>query len=231
MDFEDDTCTRLGVRPVINARGTWTCPTGSLELPAVCAATEEASKYFVDLYELQQAVGRRLAKLSGAESGIITSGAAAMAAATAACTAGTAPKKIWRLPDTAGMKGEVVMFGGRTLFDGAIRLTGAKLVTAGTHQELEAVLGENTAMVYATRDHEALEKALEVTKAAGVPMLVDRAASIPPIENLSRFAKMGADLYCFSGGKGLGGPQCSGLLLGRKHLIEAARAIANQSEE
>jgi L-seryl-tRNA(Ser) seleniumtransferase len=217
--------TRIGVRPLINARGTWTYLSGSLELPEVRDAKQEAAMHFVDMFELQRAVGKRLAELSGAESGMITSGAAgAMAAATAGCLAGTDPDRVWQLPDTTGMKSEFVMLGGRSPFDSAIRLAGAKLVIARTVEELPAALNEKTAMVYATWRGERLEQALAITKKAGVPLLMDDAAGIPPIENLRVYSKMGCDLYTFSGGKGLSGPQCSGLLLGRKDLIEAALA-------
>jgi L-seryl-tRNA(Ser) seleniumtransferase len=217
--------TRIGVTPIINARGTWTYTSASLELPEVRAAKQAAAMHFVDMWELQRAVGRRLAELSGAESGMVTAGAAAaMATATAACIAGTDPAKIWQLPDTTGLKQEIVMFGGRISFDSAIRAVGGKLVLAYSHDELKAALSEKTAMVYTTARGEALEKAIPITKNAGVPILVDWAAGIPPIENLSLPWKMGADLYTFSGGKGLCGPQCSGLLLGRKDLIEASLA-------
>jgi len=122
------------------------------------------------------------------------------------------------------MKHEVIMFGGRISFDNAIRAVGGKLVIAYSHDELKAALNDNTAMVYTTARGETLEKAIPITKAAKVPILVDWAAGIPPIENLGLPWKMGADLYTFSGGKGMCGPQCSGLLLGRKDLIEAAWA-------
>jgi len=222
---KENVYTRIGVRPLINARGTWTYLSGSLELPEVRQAKQEAALHFVDMFELQHGVGKRLAELSGAESGMVTSGAAgAMAAATAACIAGSDPKKIWQLPDTTGLKDEVVMFGGRSAFDSAIRLAGGKLVVARTHEELGRAINDKTAMVYTTALGEKLEKALAITKKSGVPMLLDDAAGIPPIENLSLYARMGIDLYAFSGGKGLAGPQCSGLLLGRKDLIEAALA-------
>jgi seryl-tRNA(Sec) selenium transferase len=217
--------TRLGVRPFINARGTWTYLSGSLELPEVRQAVEDASQHFVDMFELQHGVGRRLAELSGAESGMVTSGSAgAMSAATAACIAGSDPKNIWQLPDTEGLKHEVVMLGGRSAFDSAIRLAGGKLVLAHSVDSLQSLLNEKTAMVYTTWRDDRLEKALPITRAAGVPMLLDDAAGIPPFDNLKRYARMGVDLYCFSGGKGLRGPQCSGVLLGRKTLIEAALA-------
>jgi uncharacterized pyridoxal phosphate-dependent enzyme len=216
---------RLGVRPFINARGTWTYLSGSLELPEVRRAMDDAARHFVDIFELQQAAGRKLAGLSGAESGMVTSGAAgAMAAAAAGCMAGTDPEKVWRLPDTSGMKNEVVMLGGRSAFDSAIRLTGARLVLAGSIDDLPNALNDRTAMVYTTWLGERLTAALAVTKKAGVPLLLDDAAGIPPIENLTSYAGMGIDLFCFSGGKGLCGPQCSGILLGRKDLIDAALA-------
>ena len=222
---------RIGVRPFINARWTWTYLSGSLELPEVRNAIDAASQHFVDIFELQRAVGKRLAEISGAESGMATSGAAgAMAAATAACIAGSDPKRIWQLPDTTGLKNEVVMLGGRIAFDSAIRLAGAKLVLAHSLEELQAAMTDKTAMIYTTWLGERLEKAVAIAKKAGVPLLLDDAAGIPPFENLSRYAKMGIDLYCFSGGKGLRGPQCSGLLLGRKDLIEAALANCNPWE-
>jgi L-seryl-tRNA(Ser) seleniumtransferase len=216
---------RLGVRPFINARGTWTYLSGSLELPEVRRAMDDAARHFVDMFELQQAAGRKLAELSGAESGMVTSGAAgAMAAATAGCMAGTDPDKVWQLPDTAGMKNEVVMLGGRSAFDSAIRLAGARLVLVGSVDDLPNALNDRTAMVYTTWLGERLKAALAVTKKAGVPLMLDDAAGIPPIENLTSYARMGIDLFCFSGGKGLCGPQCSGILLGRKDLIDAALA-------
>jgi uncharacterized pyridoxal phosphate-dependent enzyme len=225
---KDNLYAGIGVRPFINARGNWTYLSGSLELPEVRAAKQQAALHFVDMFELQRAVGKRLAELSGAESGMITSGAAgAMAAATAACIAGTDPAKIWQLPDTTGLKHEVIMFGGRSAFDSAIRLAGGKLVVAFTHEETQNAINDKTAMIYTGITGGQLEKAIAIARKARVPLLLDQAAAIPPIENLSLYAKMGCDLYTFSGGKGLMGPQCSGLLLGRKDLIEAA--LANSS--
>ncbi len=220
--------SRIGVRPFINARGTWTYLSASLELPQVRAAKEEASRHFVDIFELQRAVGKRLAELSGAESGMVTSGAAgAIASATAACIAGSDPAKIWQLPDTTGMKSEVIMFGGRSAFDSAARLAGGKLIVARTPEEVQSAIGPNTAMIYTTLLGEPLEKAISISRQSKVPLMLDDAAGIPPIENLKLYAKMGVDLFCFSGGKGLCGPQCTGLLLGRKDLIDAA--LANTS--
>ena len=215
--------SRLGVKTVINCRGTWTYLSGSLEFPEVQAAQREASEYFVNMFDLQHAASRRLAELTGAEAGMVTSGAAgAMASAAAACMAGSDSKHIWQLPDTTGLKHEVIMMGGRSAFDNAIRLTGAKLVLADTPEDLAAAINDSTAMIYSTHLGDNLDKENAIAKKFRVPMLLDDAAGIPPIDNIKLYAKMGLDMYAFSGGKGLRGPQCSGLLLGRKDLIEAA---------
>jgi len=230
-DPRQNVYTRLGVQTVINCRGTWTYLSGSLEFPEVRKAQLAASEYFVNMIDLQRAVGRRLSELTGAESGMVTSGSAgAMAAATAGCMAGTEDKYIWQLPDTTGLKNEVVMVGGRSAFDSAIRLTGAKLVLAYSPDELANALNENTAMIYTTDLGDKLERELAIAKDRNIPMLLDDAAGIPPVSNVKLYAKMGIDLYCFSGGKGLAGPQCSGLLLGRKDLIEAALMNSNPRE-
>src|SRR5229473_1164632 len=215
--------TRLGVKTIINCRGTWTYLSGSLEFPEVQAAQREASEYFVNMFELQHAASRRLAELTGAEAGMVTSGAAgAMASAAAACMAGSDPKYIWQLPDTTGLKHEVIMVGGRSAFDNAIRLPGAKLVLVETPEELANAINTNKAMIYTTHLGSDLQTENAVAKKFNIPMLLDDAAGIPPIAHIKLYAQMGLDMYTFSGGKGLRGPQCSGLLLGRKDLIEAA---------
>ena len=222
-DPRQNVYTRLGVKTIINCRGTWTYLSGSLEFPEVRAAQREASEYFVNIFELQHAASRRLAELTGAEAGMVPSGAAgAMASAAAACMAGSDPKYIWQLPDTTGLKQEVIMVGGRSAFDNAIRLTGAKLVLVGTAEELANAINQNTAMIYTTHLGSDLQTENAVAKKYNIPMLLDDAAGIPPIANIKLYAQMGLDMYTFSGGKGLRGPQCSGLLLGRKDLIEAA---------
>lgn len=222
-DPSQNVYTRLGVKTVINCRGTWTYLSGSLEFPEVTLAQREASQHFVNMFELQHGASRRLAELTGAEAGMVTSGAAgAMASAAAACMAGSNPKYIWQLPDTTGLKNEVIMVGGRSAFDNAIRLTGAKLVLAETPQDIANSINNNTAMIYTTHLDDQLRAEHEVAKKYKIPMLLDDAAGIPPIENIKLYAQMGLDMYTFSGGKGLRGPQCSGLLLGKKDLIEAA---------
>ena len=227
----DNIYTRIGVKPLINARGVWTYLSGTLELPEVRAAKEQAAHHYVEIFELQRAVGKRLAELSGAEAGMVTSGAAgAMAAATAACIAGNDPARIWQLPDTTGMKYEVIMFPGRNAFDSALRLAGGKLVLAPTLDDIQPAIDDNTAMIYTTRTGEQLEQAQAIATRANVPLLLDQAAGIPPIDSMRLYAKMGIDLYTFSGGKGLRGPQCSGLLFGRKDLIDAALANYNPWE-
>src|ERR1700674_2671663 len=221
FDPRNNVFSRLGVKTVINCRGTWTYLSGSLQFPEVRAAQTEAAQYFVNMLELQRGVGRRLAELTGAESGIVTSGAAgAMAAATAACMAGSDPKNIWQLPDTTGLKHEVIMVGGRSAFDNAIRLTGAKLIIVEKLEEIANAVSDNTAMIYTTDLGDKLGREVAIAKDHNVPMLLDDAAGIPPIETIKLYAGMKIDLYTFSGGKGLQGPQCSGVLLGRKELIE-----------
>ena len=227
----DNIYTRLGVKPLINGRGTWTYLSASLELPEVRAAQEEASQHFVNIFDLQIAVGKRLAALTGAESGMITSGAAgAMAVATAGCIAGTDPEKVWQLPNTDGLKNEVVMVGGRSVFDSAIRLAGAKLVLAQSAEQIPNAITSNTVMIYTSSTPEQLAKEIAIAKDHRVPIFMDAADGIPPVDKLQLFAKMGCDLYTFSGGKGLCGPQSSGILLGRKDLIEAALANSNPWE-
>src|SRR5207237_1808760 len=151
LDPRGNVYSRLGVKTVINCRGTWTYLSGSLQFPEVRAAQTEAARYFVNMIELQRGVGRRLSELTGAESGMITSGAAgAMAASTAACMAGSDPQKIWQLPDTTGLKHEVIMVGGRSAFDNAIRLAGAKLVLVAGPDEVVSAITADTAMIYTT---------------------------------------------------------------------------------
>src|SRR5438874_3373652 len=223
IDPRNNVYSRLGVKTVINCRGTWTYLSGSLQFPEVRAAQTEAARYFVNMIELQRGVGRRLAELTGAESGMITSGAAgAMAASTAACMGGSDPQKIWQLPDTTGLKHEVIMVGGRSAFDNAIRLAGAKLILVESPEEIANAVNGNTAMIYTNDLGDKLVREVAIAKDHNVPMLLDDAAGIPPADNLRLYARMKIDLYTFSGGKGLQGPQCSGVMLGRKDLIDAA---------
>src|SRR3954466_538112 len=190
-DPRQNVYTRLGVKTVINCRGTWTYLSGSLEFPEVRQAQVEAAQHFVNVLELQRAVGRRLGELTGAESGIVTSGAAgAMAAATAGCMAGTNDKYIWQLPDTTGLKHEVIMVGGRSAFDSAIRLTGAKLVLTYSPEELTNAINENTAMIYTTDLGDNLAGEPATAKDHKIPMRLDAPAGIPPADNAKLYARM-----------------------------------------
>jgi len=224
-----DVYQELGVRPLINAAGTYTMLGGSLLRPEVMEAMQSASRQFVNIVELHQAVGKRIAERVGCESALVTAGAAsALTLATAACVAGKDQEKIRRLPDTNGMKNEVIIQKShRYGYDHAVRNVGVKLIEVETRQDLERAVGERTAMLLFFNDNDPLgkihvEEFAQLGKKLNVPTLNDAAAEIPPAENLSRFLKMGYDLVTFSGGKGLRGPQSTGLLLGRKDLIDAA---------
>ena len=236
--FDANVYTRLGVKPFINANLPFTFLSATVVWPEVRRAIDEAAHYMVDVVELQRGVGRRLAEISGAESGMVSSGAAgSMALATAACIAGTDPDQIWQLPDTTGLKDQVIMWGGRSIFDSALRLVGGKPVVVRSLGALHRSISDKTAMLctgYSADpdpdDPPPLEEMVSICKSAGIPVFVDAAGGIPPIDNIRRYARMGVDLYGFSGGKGLRGPQASGLLFGRQDLIEAALANATPVE-
>ncbi len=219
--------TRIGVRPFINCTATYTINGGTLTLPEVKQAMDEASRYPVNIDELMEKVSERLAKLIGCEWAIVTSGAAgALAHGTAACVAGADPEKMRQLPDLTGLKNEVIMpRQSRNEYDHAIRGVGVKIIEIDTPEQFHAALGERTAMIAVLASGEArgkirLEEISEAGRKAGVPVLVDAAAELllKPDAYLSR----GADLVCYSGGKIMRGPQCSGLLIGRKDLVQAA---------
>jgi len=225
----DNVYTRLGVRPLINAAGTYTALSGSLMPPEVRAAMAEASRHYVSIDELQAAVGKRIAELLGVEAALVTAGAAAaMTLGTAACITGKDPDKIKRLPDTRGLKNEVIIQKShRFPYDHAVRAVGVTLIEVETRQQMEKAINERTAMMLFLNYADPLGQVkraefVEIGKKAGVPTMLDAAADLPPPSRLSEYTRMGFDLVCFSGGKGLRGPQCSGLLLGRRDLIEAA---------
>jgi D-glucosaminate-6-phosphate ammonia-lyase len=220
----------LGVRPFINAAGTYTALTASLMLPEVVEAYNYSSRAFVRLGELHDAVGKRIAELIGCEAAMVTSGAAgALVCGTAATITGKDPALIHRIPDTTGMKNEVIVQKShRYGYDHAVRACGVRMVEVETAAELESAINPRTAMMlfFNANDPAGQIKVAEFAalgKKHGIPTFNDAAADVPPVENLSKYTKMGYDLVTFSGGKGIRGPQSAGLLLGRADLIEAAR--------
>jgi len=223
---------RLGVRPVINAVGTLTTLSGSVMLPEVKRAMDEASRSFVRIHDLQEKVGQRLAEITGAEAAFVTAGAsAALCLATCAVTAGKDPAKMNQLPDLTGMKSEIIIQKAhRNSYDHAFRMVGAKLVDVTTAEDVRQAINERTAAIAMVLSHNSLghkvelDEMISVAHAAKLPLILDSAAEVPPAANLKKFVSMGADLVAFSGGKNLRGPQCSGLLMGRKDLVEAAYA-------
>lgn len=221
----------LGVQPIINAAGTYTSFTASLMLPEVMEAINYAAKSFVRLNELHDAVGKKIASLLEAEAAMVSAGAAsALTLGTAACLTGTDRKKIQAIPDLTGMKSEVLMqkshrFG----YDRAVKNTGVKIVEFETVAEAEKLAGPQTAMMLFFNDANSKGqiKAAEFAalgKKLNIPTMIDCAADCFPTENMTKFNKLGFSLVIFSGGKGLRGPQSAGILMGRKDLIEAARA-------
>ena len=217
----------IGVRPLVNCRGTLTMIGGSIMLPEVVEAMAVAAGRFVNLDELMEAVGGRLAELLQVEWGLVTSGcAAALCQVTAACVAGRDPENIVRLPDTHGMKSEVIVPAGhRHVYDHAIRMVGVEIIEVETVSDLEAAIGEQTAM-FAVKGNVADQGQISIGDLArcgvarGIPTLVDAAAERPDIPN--RYLAAGADAVAYSGGKCLRGPQSSGLVLGRKDLLQTA---------
>jgi D-glucosaminate-6-phosphate ammonia-lyase len=235
-----DVYTALGVPTIINAKGPSTRLSGGIMRPEVALAMVEASRHCVDMAVLQARASVIIAVATGAEAGYVTSGAAAgLLLGTAACVTGLDAGRMNRLPDTSGMPNEVVMVRSqRNLYDHALRAAGVRLVEVGLPDryagagvrdaeawEIADAIGERTAAVHwvaAPGARPALEEVVEVAHGAGVPVLVDAAAQLPPVENLRRFITAGADLVAFSGGKAIGGPQASGILCGRRDLIMAA---------
>lgn len=219
----------IGVEPVINCRGTFTIIGASIELPEVRAAMDAAAQHFVQLDELAEGVGRRLAELTGAEWGMVSAGCAAgLKHVAAACVSGGNPEKLLRIPDLHGIeKCEVIApRSSRSVYDHAIRNIGVKMITVSTEEEFRAAMSKRTAMIYlsAGRATEAgplsLENVARMAKPWGIPILVDAAAEILTIPNVH--LQRGATVVAYSGGKAICGPQCAGLLLGRKDILQSA---------
>jgi D-glucosaminate-6-phosphate ammonia-lyase len=231
---------KLGVRTIINGYAPMTRLGGGVMASEVADAMRQATQFCVDMAELQMTASKIIAEITKAEAGCVTSGAAAgLLMGTAACVAGMDPAKMSRLPDVRGMKNEVIaMRSQRNSYDHAVRATGVTLVEVGfcdrfidvgvrdtESWEIKAAITERTAAIYYLAKPQALPRLPEVVAIAhqaGVPVLVDAAAELPPVENLQRFLSEGADLVAFSGGKSIGGPQGSGILCGRRDLISAA---------
>ncbi|MFN7937277.1 MAG: aminotransferase class V-fold PLP-dependent enzyme [Bryobacteraceae bacterium] len=231
---------RFGVRTIINAKGPSTRLSGGFLDPEVAAAMNEAATYCVEMAELQAGASKVLAEITGAEAGIVTSGAAAgLLMGTAACITGLDPGKMSRLPDTHGMKNEVIMVRSqRNFYDHAVRTTGARIIEVGLPDRYagagvrdaegweiqEAINPQTAAVMYVAggASQPTLPEVVRVAHSQGVPVIVDAAGQLPPASNLKRFIEEGADLVAFSGGKAIGGPQSSGILAGKRDLIMAA---------
>ena len=219
----------LGIKPVINGVGVVTVLGGSIMPPEVIRAMEEASRFFIPLPELEKKAGARIAELLRAPAAMVTCGAAsAIAVGTAACLSQGDPAKLQRLPNREGIRFEVIQQKShRSGYEHQMELCGAKIVTVETRKELESAINEKTGMMFFLNKAEPdgqikSDEFIQIGKARGVPTMNDAASDATPKENLWKYTKQGFDLVIFSGGKALRGPQASGLLLGRKDLIEAS---------
>jgi len=235
---------RLGVRPVIHGSGTTTRYGGSRLRPEALEAMREASTTLVNLDELNEAAGNAIAKMLGAEAAFVSAGASSgLILQAAACIAGTDPARITRLPDTRGMKNEIVMQRAhRFAYDQAYRVAGGVLVEIGLARrtqpfELEDAITERTAAVAhlispftSPPGVLTLEQVVAIAHKRNVPVIVDAASMLPPRENLTKFLRQGADLVSYSGGKGIRGPQSTGILAGRRDLIKAVAMNASPNQ-
>lgn len=217
----------IGVEPIINCRGTFTIIGGSIEKPEVRAAMDAAAQSFVQYDELAFGAGKRLAELTGAEWGLVSSGCAAgMKHITVACVTGGNPEKLIRVPDLSGFeKTEVIIPRySRNVYDHAIRNVGVKIITVDSIEELQNAISSRTALIYIMAGGESETGPLStasIAKVAGkVPILVDAAAEDLTIPNIH--LKNGATVVVYSGGKAMCGPQCAGLVLGKKDLLMSA---------
>ncbi len=229
-----DVYASLGVKPVINAIGTVTFLGGSLMPPEVVAAWIGASRHFVNLQDLQDRVGERIAKAVGVEAALVTTGAAgALLLGTAAAVTRGEAAFVKRLPDTQGMKNEVILQKAHhSCYDNQLTDVGVKLIDVETPADVRRAVNERTALLFfmnVAEDEGRIKRGewIELARRHQVPSLLDAAADVPPVEHLSEYNRAGFDLVTFSGGKALRGPNNTGLLLGKKELIEAANRNAN----
>lgn len=234
---------RIGVTPIINATGSVTRLGGTRTRPEVLAQMAGAARVMVNIDELNERAGAEIARLTGAEAGLVTNGAAGgLLLQAAACIAGSDPVQMQRLPDSAGMRNEIII---QTMhrfpYDQAYRAAGARLVEIGNFMfnhpwELEGAISERTAAVaylcapFTSRRVMPLAQVCEIAHRYEVPVIVDAASMLPPRANLRRYLRDGADLVIFSGGKGVRGPQGTGILCGRADLIAAARANGSPAQ-
>ena len=229
----------IGVRPIIHMVGTTTRYGGTILRPEAQQAMEDAAGALVDMHQLNVRAGEAIATMLGAEAAVVTSGAAgALLLQAAAVIAGSDPAKIARLPDTEGMSNEIVMQRVHRMgYDQCFRAAGGKIVEVGfgsntEEWQMEDAIGEKTAAVAHIVSPGnggrglGFDKAMDVAHRNGVPVIVDAASMLPPRDNLFKFANAGADLVCYSGGKGIRGPQGTGILVGKADLVEAARLNA-----
>jgi D-glucosaminate-6-phosphate ammonia-lyase len=224
----------LGLRHVINATGTVTNLGGSIMPPEVIAAWTEAARHFVNLVELQDRVGERIAKAIGVEAALVTTGAAgALLLGTAAVVTRGDRKKIVRLPDTNGMKNEVlIQRAHHSCYDNQFTDVGVRLIDVETAADVKRAINERTALMFFMNKDDATGRIrraqwIALAREHRVPTLLDAAADVPPAERLSEYNRGGFDLVAFSGGKAMRGPNDTGLLLGRKELIDAAKLNTN----
>jgi D-glucosaminate-6-phosphate ammonia-lyase len=235
---------RLGVRRVIHGAGTTTRYGGSVMRAETIEAMREAARALVNIDELNEAAGAAIARMLGAEAALVTAGAASgLVLQAAACITGDDPASIARLPDVTGLRHEfVIQRAHRFSYDQCYRVPGGKLVEIGLARrtlphELESAIGPRTAgVVYLVSPFTSppgilpFEEVCRIAHARGVPVLVDAASMVPPRDNLFRYLRGGADLVIHSGGKGIRGPQSTGILAGRRDLIRAAALNASPNQ-
>ncbi len=231
--FSRDYFAEIGVKPFINAAGGYSAFGGARMRPEVAEAIRYGTYNKAKVDDLHDAVGKRIAEMAGCEAAMVTSGAAAaMVLATAAAMTMGDQEKIEQLPDTTGLKNEVIIQKNhRYTYDRALVVAGAKMVEVASEEELRAAIGPNTAMMFwllanhnPDGDNIPMDRYLEISKEHDIPTFLDGATMTPPASNVIDACKLGFDLVGFSGGKGLRGPYSAGLLLGKKDLVAYSRA-------